>query len=259
MNAKIYVATHKRDNCLLKLKNPMYIPIHCGKAIYKDEPAYKGYLPEFGDDTGDNISAKNPNYCELTALYWIWRNDNSDPDDIVGLNHYRRYFSEPNNNMPISKNSIIDLLWRGDYDFIVNGCGTERDDTKSDEESAYVGYKRNHTIADLELALEGTEKMFPELFPRLDHEVRHSGAMCLCNMMITRKKYLDEYCSYLFPVLQYVESHIDLNDDNHQGYGARVFGFLGERLFRPWLMASGHTGRQGPSLDWERYSGYVWR
>lgn len=30
-----------------------------------------GYI---GDNTGDNISLRNSNYCELTGLYWAWKN-----------------------------------------------------------------------------------------------------------------------------------------------------------------------------------------
>lgn len=50
----------------------------------------KNELPYIGDDTGDNITQKNKNYCELTAMYWIWKYDSSK---IVGLCHYRRYFT----------------------------------------------------------------------------------------------------------------------------------------------------------------------
>ena len=42
------------------------------------------------DDEGENISDKNPMYCELTAQYWAWKNLDAD---YYGFCHYRRYFN----------------------------------------------------------------------------------------------------------------------------------------------------------------------
>jgi hypothetical protein len=256
-NVKIYVATHKRDDNLLKIPYSYYIPIHCGKEIYKEENTGE-FLPKLGDNTGDNISVKNPNYCELTAMYWIWKNDDSQPNDIVGLNHYRRYFSEEfkEDSEILTRETI--QKWLEDYDFLVNGCSTAEDYTISDEESVYRAYENCHVINDLDIALEAIELYYPLLYDIINHEIKHSGAMCLCNMLITRKKYFDEYCEFLFTVMAYVESKINLNDEAHEGYNARVFGFLGERLFRPWLKATGYSGRPAPVLNWEVYSGYKW-
>lgn len=77
---KIIVAAHKKyhmpeDSC--------YLPLHVGKKGKDD----LGYL---GDDTGDNISEKNPYYCELTGLYWAWKNLKAD---YIGLVHYRRHLA----------------------------------------------------------------------------------------------------------------------------------------------------------------------
>ena len=65
MDTKILVAAHKK---YWMPDDSVFLPIQVGAALH---PAL-GYIP---DNTGENISAKNPNYCELTALYWagkIW-------------------------------------------------------------------------------------------------------------------------------------------------------------------------------------------
>ena len=45
------------------------------------------------DNDGENISSKNPMYCELTAQYWAWKNADAD---YYGFCHYRRYFDFTN-------------------------------------------------------------------------------------------------------------------------------------------------------------------
>ena len=78
---KIFIAAHKKS---LFPNYDYYVPIQVGTDI-------NGIIDEFKirDNTLDNISKKNKNYCELTAMYWIWKNID---DDIIGLTHYRRYF-----------------------------------------------------------------------------------------------------------------------------------------------------------------------
>ncbi len=83
--SKIIVCAHKQD---FMAHNDIYMPLQVGKALSNVD------LGVQGDDEEDNISEKNPNYCELTGLYWAWKN--LKDVDYVGLVHYRRYFNFEN-------------------------------------------------------------------------------------------------------------------------------------------------------------------
>ena len=84
---KIVVATHKK---YIMPTDSMYVPIHVGAEGKKDSNGNKLDLGYIKDNTGNNISKKNASFCELTGLYWAWKNLDAD---FVGLVHYRRHFS----------------------------------------------------------------------------------------------------------------------------------------------------------------------
>jgi hypothetical protein len=81
VRVKVFISTHKK---FVAPDNDLYLPIHAGKAISNYHLNYQG------DNSGDNISYKNPNYAELTTIYWAWKNIKDI--DYVGICHYRRYF-----------------------------------------------------------------------------------------------------------------------------------------------------------------------
>jgi hypothetical protein len=83
-SVKIIIAGHKPFPVI---EDEMYLPVQAGKKIQ----AEKMEDPWIGDDTGINISDKNMEFCELTAVYWAWKNLHNY--DYMGLCHYRRYFS----------------------------------------------------------------------------------------------------------------------------------------------------------------------
>ena len=83
MNCKILVCCHKDD---IYVNQEPYLPLQVGKALSDLD------LGLLGDNTGDNISVKNKSYCELTGLYWAWKNLKGI--DVIGLCHYRRYFDK---------------------------------------------------------------------------------------------------------------------------------------------------------------------
>lgn len=79
LDIKIIIAAHKKYRMP---QDDIYIPLHVG-AEGKESIGYQG------DNTGENISKLNPYFCELTGMYWMWKNLKAD---YLGLAHYRRHF-----------------------------------------------------------------------------------------------------------------------------------------------------------------------
>ncbi len=115
MNITILVATHKR---YWMPSDKIYLPLHVGAEG-------KAPLPYTPDNTGENISSKNPNYCEITGLYWAWKNLTTD---YIGLCHYRRYFGKSvyTNDILFAAEKKIDLSQRRDYQARIFGFLAER-------------------------------------------------------------------------------------------------------------------------------------
>ena len=92
---KILVCCHKDVNIC---NSSIYLPIQVGHALAKqDLPFQKD--DEFDQEECDNLSAQNNIYCEMTGMYWAWKNIRRLYPDLkyVGLCHYRRYFYCKNN------------------------------------------------------------------------------------------------------------------------------------------------------------------
>ena len=249
-NIKIYVAAHQRFVLPSDIDLNIYIPIHCGKATYnldsdRGKTGSKSILPEIGDDTGDNISKKNKYYSELTAMYWIWKNDTTS--DIVGLNHYRRFFAENDDDtLLLSKDTILTNL--KEYDCMVSSICYNNKNVFDNEHSVYHEYGRHHNLQDMNKVLIVCSQLFPDIFPVFLEELTCSTIIHYCNLLICSKKIFDEYCSFIFSILFKVEKMIDFDDPFYDSYQMRVCGFLAERMLRPWLIYKGYTFKSQPIL-----------
>jgi len=214
MNLNLYVVTHKEPEPKVG-GGRFYVGVGANRQL-------NGV--ELYDDSGENISAKNPSYCELTVLYWIWKNVKSDGDLYVGLEHYRRFFCKPSlPHKPMKKEEFAEILQ--EYDVILPRKTLFGFDV-------YHYYKRDHYIEDLELCAEIIKRKFPA-YEKDCNAVLKSRKISLCNMFVMSKKRVDEYCEWLFSILSEAEQTIDLEGRNT--YQRRAFGFLAERLFNVWL------------------------
>ena len=219
MNIKILIATHK---AYWMPEDDIYLPLHVGREGKQD-------LGFVGDNTGDNISLKNPNFCELTGLYWAWKNLQCD---YIGLCHYRRYFCAASHGSDVeSKHKAI--LHRSDYEKLLQ----QYDVILPKKRNYYIEtvrsqYEHAHNKRDLDEVEHIIAEKHPE-YSEAFTKVMNRTKLHILNMFAMKKELFDEYCKWLFDILFELEKSIDISQYNQ--YEARVYGFLSERLFNVWL------------------------
>ena len=220
MQTTIIIATHKP---YWIPEDSMYLPVQMGHAIHPDI----GYV---GDDTGENISEKNWNFCELTGLYWASKNLESD---YIGIVHYRRYFASRIHRLCSKKHRVIGheelnailattnvVLPKERHYFI---------------ETNYTQYIHAHHKQDLAVTRSIIERKCPEYLPAYDLYMSKTHGHHF-NMFVMKRELLQHYCAWLFDILFELEKELDIT-----GYSAndkRVFGFVSERLLDAWLITN---------------------
>ena len=160
------------------------------------------------DDNGLNISEKNRKYCELTAMYWAWKNTSSE---YVGLSHYRRRFDFTDNEISVISNGYVDAVVTTP---VINVPSVE-----------YM-YGKNHDLNDWSTMKKVVENIASEYTSALD-TVEKSNYYIPYNMFIMKRSVFNCYCSWLFPILEECERIIGDKEDVYQN---RYIGFLAERL-----------------------------
>ena len=210
MSIKIFVMTHKP---FTPPEDSMYVPLHVGRANAKD----LGYL---GDHTKDSISSYNANFCELTGMYWLWKNYRAS--DYIGVCHYRRYLIDENGSL-FTEQKLRTLL--SEYDMITSKLLTL---TCSYEE----GFRENHHAKDLAVTGAVLKEKYPAYAGHFDSLV-HGAHTYFGNIFITSKEQFDRYCAWLFDILFEVQKRVDFTGYNN--YQKRLFGFLSEFLQTVWI------------------------
>lgn len=223
-NIKIFICAHKE---VPLPKHPYFLPIQAGAAL-RDH--IDGYQP---DDEGDNLSLKNPHFCELTCHYWAWKNLKNV--DIIGLNHYRRYF-DFTRTWPqfsadkhfISTNTFLKQEYKfpnlekilSKYDIILPVARHWR-------VSNTHQYGDYHIAKDWEMLRQIIKERTPQYIPAFEKTMDHSNKAVGYNMFITHWKHFEAYSEWLFDILFEVERQVPPIDDPIQ---SRIYGYMSERL-----------------------------
>ena len=206
-------------------EDEMYLPLQVG-AAGKEKIGFQR------DDEGENISELNPFFCELTGLYWAWKNLQAD---YIGLVHYRRHFS-----LHKSSDKWQSVLKEKD---IHNTLGTIRAYVPKKRrywiETLYSHYEHTHYIEQLDETRKIIEKQCPEYLQVFDKTVRQRWGY-MFNMMIMDRLLLDEYCNWLFPIL--FELRNRLGEEGLTPFHRRYYGRVSEIIFNVWMKQKTETG-----------------
>lgn len=245
-------------------------PIQVGKALSDHD---LGFLK---DNEGDHISAKNPTYCELTALYWIWKNSEHINSEFIGLSHYRRYFclpeklkkkklfltiEKPNKNgvysktltneglQKIASNEIkATLLSHLTAQEIIVAKATPLGSKKHYDFTIKDSYIYNHIREDWYTLEAALEKICPTYAQFGKTYFETAKEMHSFNMFIGSKAFLNEYCTWLFPILTALEQTVKLSDYPYQ---RRIFGFMAERLLNLYIKKNNLATAEYPVVFFE--------
>lgn len=222
---KVIVAAHKKYQMP---KDTMYIPVQVGAEG-------KNIIEEYKQDSeGENISNKNPYYCELTGLYWAWKNLEAD---YIGLVHYRRYFTK---NVKIQKNEkekFKNVLSKKEADKILDKVDVILPRKRRYYiENMYDHYKHTLYIEPLDKTREIIEEKYPEYLEEFEKLHQRTSAH-MFNMLIMKKEILNDYCNWLFDILFELEKRVD--SSQYDTFHSRFYGRVSELLLDVWINKNG--------------------
>lgn len=235
---QIVVATHKKYQMP---SSKIYLPLQVGASLSEADFGYQK------DNTGDNISKKNKTFCELTGLYWAWKNLNAD---YVGLVHYRRLFAlrkpyakseQKRIASALTETQLTPLLKQ--YDLILPRKRNYY------IENLYDHYAHTMHVEPLDIAGEVIAEKYPDYKPAFDNLHTRKQAHML-NMLIAKKDLFDDYCAWLFDILFEVEKRVDIS--KYDNFHKRCFGRISELLLDVYIETNNLGYIELPVIDIER-------
>lgn len=214
---EVYMTRSHKDHLLESpYERPAWLhPIQAGAALTDEK------LEEIRDCIGDNISSKNANYCELTALYWIWKNRlcEGGTAEYYGLFQYRRVLELTKEDIVQLSEDQIDVVLP--YPTVCEPCIWEH-------------HERYVKDSDWDAMLQALADLQPEYYKRVS-EIFSQQYMYNFNIILAKKDILQAYCEWLFPILKKTE---ELSVPRGNERADRYIGYLGENLLTLYFLCN---------------------
>jgi len=186
---------------------------------------------------GENIAEYNDRLNELTGLYWIWKNTSSE---YVGLSHYRRFFDDGGKR--IGKERIREILQDERYDIIL-AEPVRLDWTVRNNIVGCMGYELDRKAYDA--YTKAIRKRQPEYLDDFV-QVMDGNSFHVCNMFVSSRKIMNEFCEWLFSFLTEAADMIDVAGMDY--YQRRTPGYYAEALWSVWLMSQRYRVKNLPVM-----------
>ena len=223
--------------CVFKNRAEIYgdiiYPVSAGSALYNENDV----LLPMRDSLGENISNKNPSYCELTVQYWAWKNLKCD---VCGIFHQRRFLdlSGVDRKYPyrIARQSDEMTLQKAELSYekiceLTDKYSIIANKRENLFETVEDFYNRNdkQNFDDIGLLREIIREKYPEYVSSAEKYFKGTFSY-FCNVFIMDKENFDKYSEWLFDILFEYEKRKpkDL-------FYPREMGKLGERLFGVYM------------------------
>ena len=223
-NITIFICAHKE---VPLPSHPYFLPIQAGAALHDAIPSYQP------DSEGENISLKNPHFCELTCHYWAWKNLKGV--DIIGLNHYRRFYDfqrkwpqfSADKRFVETKTFLEQDYYFPDLEKLLSKYDIILPVARHWRVSNTQQYAEYHIAKDWEMLRQIIKERSPQYIPAFEKTMDHSNKAVGYNMFITHWKHFEAYSEWLFDILFEVERRVPPIDDSVQ---SRIYGYMSERL-----------------------------
>ena len=183
------------------------VPMHVGRVVSRLKDKMAGMI---GDDTGENISEKNPSYCEMTAHYWIWKNVKDC--HYVGVCHYRRYFG-----IDITEKTVSEVM--DDADVLMVEPSWHLD-------SVYAYFAKFMGAENMTILWLVMRRRCPDYVETLE-KVCDGVKFHPFNMLLCRKSLFDEYAEWMFSILGECEKSVKPSPYTN---GRRALAYMAELL-----------------------------
>ena len=210
-NKKVFLYISTFNNNIDWIKNA--IPIEVGASIRNNFTYINNK-----DNIGDNISKDNQYWGELTGLYWIWKNNKFNDDDIIGFAHYNKIIDISKNEICKFFNTKPNNSW-----IVITPCTMVK----------------HSYIKDLQVLEKVIQEKYPDYYVywketyNLDGSSKEDNNCYNCEMFYTTYKEFNTYCEFLFGIL--FDVYKIIGEVDRTPYHKRYLAFLGERLLTIYL------------------------